>query len=68
MRGGSAFGISVFLITLIGFLMSNATFPQIPWDRLKAGATDPIYTTLESPPSYIWDCIMARMLLDLQQK
>lgn len=45
MKGGSAFGISVFLITLIGFLMNTPTYSQIPWDRLKTGTTDPIYTT-----------------------
>ena len=28
----------------------------------------PDYTALESPPSYIWDCIVARMLLDLEGK
>ena len=28
----------------------------------------PDYSTLESPPSYIWDCIIAQMMIDLQEK
>ena len=68
MRVNRAFGILVLFTSLVMLLTSNAIYSQTPRDRLKAEATEPIYTTLESPPSYIWDCIIARMIIDLQEK
>ncbi|MDH5406071.1 MAG: hypothetical protein OEZ30_07595 [Candidatus Aminicenantes bacterium] len=68
MRFSRAFGILVLFTSLMVLLSSTAIQSQTAGDRLKAGVTDPIYTTLESPPSYIWDCIISRMLIDLQEK
>ena len=68
MRVNRAFGILALFTSLIVLLSSTAIYSQTPRDRLKAETTDPIYTTLESPPSYIWDCIIARMMIDLQEK
>lgn len=68
MRVNRAFGMLVLFTSLMVLLIGTATNSQGPRDRLKAEATEPIYTTLESPPSYIWDCIIARMMIDLQEK
>ena len=68
MRVNRAFGMLVLFTSLMVLLSSTAIQSQTAGNRLKAGVTDPIYSTLESPPSYIWDCIIARMMIDLQEK
>jgi len=68
MMGNRAFIMLILFPLLFVLFTSTSIFSQTPRDRLKAGVTDPIYTTLESPPSYIWDCIIARMMIDLQEK
>ena len=68
MKGNRAFIMLILFPLLFVIFSSTSVFSQTPRDRLKAEATEPIYTTLESPPSYIWDCIIARMLIDLQGK
>ena len=68
MKGNRAFIILILFPSLFVLFTSTSVFSQTPRDRLKAGVTDPIYSTLESPPSYSWDCIIARMMIDLQEK
>ncbi|MFB0517931.1 MAG: hypothetical protein ACETWC_01470 [Acidobacteriota bacterium] len=68
MMGNRAFIILIIFPSLFVLFTSTSVFSQTPRDHLKARVTDPIYTTLESPLSYIWDCIIARMMIDLQEK
>ncbi|MFB0519215.1 MAG: hypothetical protein ACETWC_08040 [Acidobacteriota bacterium] len=68
MRVNRAFSMLVLFTSLMVLLSSTAIQSQTAGDHLKARVTDPIYTILESPPSYIWDYIIARMLIDIQEK